>query len=224
MVTERTSQVEKYSKYVEEKINVVTKQKQEEGSKPLSEPGLKFIQEELESRVDVLERSVLHLQNNRTRQEDIIDKDDDSYIGSATNYSELLEKYKHILGKVAYMEVMLDQQAKSQKDYSEMFPNEYLRMVTEHLKKDYHKESTLISKETFREHKSEKLETSSHLEIHSKEILDESVLRNVFSLKAEVENIKNQLHLYSKDQKSMEKQFIEVFAENMETTTIFLNS
>ena len=75
----------------------------------------------------------------------------------------------------------------------------------------------MTSKETFREHKSDKLETSSHLEIHSKETLDQSVLRNEFSLKAEVENIKNQLHLYSKDQTkgcthlaSMQRQFLEV--------------
>ena len=226
MVTERTSLVEKYSKYVEEKVNLVTKQKKEEDlSKPSSE------QDVFESRVNVLERSVLNLQSNGNRQEDIIDKNDDSEKKESennVNYSELFEKYEHIIGKVENMEVMLDQQAKSLKDYSEMFPNEYLRMVTEHFNKDYQKESTLISKETLREHKSEKLETSTHLEIHTKEILDETVLRNVISLKTEVENLKNQLHLYSKDQtkgciqfSSMEKQFLQVCRKYGNNNNIF---
>ena len=101
-------------------------------------------------------------------------------------------------------------------------------MVTEHFNKDHQKESTLTSKETFREHKSEKLKTSTHLEIHTKEILDETVLRKVISLKAEVENIKNQFHLYSKDQTkgctqfaSMGKQILEVCRKYENNNNIF---
>jgi len=60
MLTERTCIVEKYSKYVEEKVNFVTNLKQEEISSSLySYPNLNNYQEELEKRIQTLEQSML---------------------------------------------------------------------------------------------------------------------------------------------------------------------
>merc|ERR1712123_527595 len=74
MVTERTSLVEKYSKYVEEKVNYITKQKQEAVlSKPRSEQDVIFIQEKFEKRFDALQKSVLDLQKERNIQKPIND-------------------------------------------------------------------------------------------------------------------------------------------------------
>merc|ERR1711892_1534640 len=68
MVTERTSLVEKYSKYVEEKVNYITKQKQEAVlSKPKGEQ-VNIVQENLDKRIDDLQESVLDLQKERNIQ------------------------------------------------------------------------------------------------------------------------------------------------------------
>merc|ERR1711892_1647662 len=74
MVTERTSLVEKYSKYVEEKVNYITKQKQEAVlSKPKTEQDINVFQEKFEKRFDALQESVLDLQKERNIQKLIND-------------------------------------------------------------------------------------------------------------------------------------------------------
>jgi len=234
MVTERTSLVEKYSKYVEEKVNVLTQQRSEERSSiHINDKGMNIIQEGLNERVRVLERSVLNIQKNINIHEDIIDikdqnvsrilttientkvmnntrKENNKHIHffekndneNLSNYSELVEKYTTILNKVEKMESLLSQKSHN----SEMFSKEYLKNVAEHVNKDFQKETTKICKESFTELKSEKLETSTHSEFHTKEIVDENLVRDVNNLKEEVNKIKNQLFLYYNDQsKSSDK-------------------
>jgi len=202
MVTERTSLVEKYSKYVEEKVNLITNKYQEEVlAKPRNEVGDNVIQEGLERRIDVLERSVSDLQNARNAQQEIIDikslnsiespsasKDLEIHDKSIDKDSELVRKYTKILGKVEKMEILLGLHSQSITDFSKMSPV--------HIEKDYQKETLKISKETIKEIKSEKLESSSHVEIYSQDLGDKNLSIDIILLKAEVGNIKNQLQQY----------------------------
>jgi len=209
MVTERTSLVEKYSKYVEEKVNLITNKYQEEVlAKPKYEVGLNVVQEGLERRIDILERSVSDLQNARNAQQEIIDinsskstqgeiedqsasKDTGIPDKASDNDSELVKKYSTILGKVEKMETLLGLHSQSITDFSKMIPG--------HLEKDQQKETLKICKETIKEIKSEKLESSSHIEIHSKDLVDKNLAIDIILLKAEVGNIKNQLQQYGNE-------------------------
>eukprot|EP00092_Neocalanus_flemingeri_P021296 GFUD01023080.1.p1 GENE.GFUD01023080.1~~GFUD01023080.1.p1 ORF type:complete len:719 (-),score=237.45 GFUD01023080.1:177-2333(-) len=273
MVTERTNLAEKYSKYVEEKVNLLTNQKQEEIlSKPNNHHSFNLKQEELENRFNVLENSVLDLQNNRNIQEEIVAIKDKLKVGTvlnniqntnttkiteiqrkeeiskiktkesnknfylsdtgknenSSNYIELVEQYKIILGKVEKMEILLGRQAQSLANYSELFSEEYLKVVAANVNKSNERESTKIFKETISELKSEKLETSTHLEIHSKEFLDENMARDVIVIKAEVENIKRQLQLYFQNHNessirmaNFENDLLEIFRKSDSNSSIF---
>lgn len=202
MVTERTSLVEKYSKYVEEKVNLITNKYQEEVlSNPRNEVGVNIIQEGLERRIDVLERSVSDLQNARNAQQEIIDtnslnsiekpcasKDLGVHDRSSDKDSELVRKYTTILGKVEKMEILLGLHSQSITDLSRISPV--------HIEKDYKKETLKISKETIKEIQSEKLESSTHMEIYSNDLGKKNLSIDFILLKAEVGNIKNQLQQY----------------------------
>ena len=194
---------------------------------------INIIQEGLNKRVSAVERSVLNIQNNTNIHEDILDIKDQN-IGrilttientksinnkrketnknihflekkdneNLSNYSELVEKYTTILNKVEKMESLLRQKSHN----SEMFSKEYLKNVAEHVNKNLQKETTKICKESIKEIKSEKLETSTHLEFHTKDILEENLVFNVYLCMTEVEELKSQLHLYFNDQsKSCDK-------------------
>merc|ERR1711874_142542 len=66
-----------------------------------------------------------------------------------------------------------------------------------HLDKDNQKETLQIRKETLKEIKSEKLESSSYFEVHSRELVDKNLATDIILLKAEVGNIKNKLERYN---------------------------
>merc|ERR1719481_1899873 len=86
-------------------------------------------------------------------------------------------------------ETLLGLHSQSITDFSKMIPG--------HVEKDYQKETFKICKETFREIKSEKLESSSHFEMHTKDHIDENLAIDLILIKAEVGNIKNQIQQFS---------------------------
>jgi len=270
MLTERTSIAEKYSKYIEEKVNLVTRKKQEEiSSNPMNDQNSNFEQDKFEDRIKVVERSVLYLQNNtKNIQGEITDIKEKLKVGSVLNnikntrteitrteetsktemketkknlnvsgtegdkntltYSELVDQYKHILEKVEKMENLLEQQAQSLSDYSKLFSEEYFKLLATNDNKAKGKELTEICKETFSEIKSEKLETSTHLEIHSKEFVDENFGRDFIFMKTEVENIKKQLELYCQNHNensyrlaNLENDFLKLFRKSKSFSNIF---
>jgi len=162
----------------------------------------------LERRVDALERSVSDLQNDRNTQKDIIDVKSSAMtkienitehqrisesvtdlIKVKENDSELVEKYTAILVKIEKMENLLGLHSQSITDFSRRFPG--------HLDKDNQKETLQIRKETLKEIKSEKLESSSYFEVHSRELVDKNLATDIILLKAEVGNIKNKLERYN---------------------------
>jgi len=112
-------------------------------------------------------------------------------------YSELVEKYKDVLGKVEKMESLLGKQAQSLSEYSDLFSEEYFKLLAANNNQSC-RIQTDVSKETFSEIKSQTFETSTHLEIHNKEVLDGNMTENLILIKAEVDNLKKQQELFWK--------------------------
>jgi len=258
MLIERTSIVEKYSKFEEETFHSMTNQKEKQKNKQIEDSDFHYKQEELENRITVLESSVSDLSNERGIQEEISEFKDklrhlkvfnnirntnttkitesheiskNLYVVGRDNvktpeYSELVNKYKDVLGKVEKMESLLGKQAQSLSEYSELFSEEYFKLLAAN--NNQSNRMTDISKETYSEIKSQTLQTSSHLEIHSKEFLDENMARDFILMKTEVANLKKQQELFwqTNDESSqklikIENYLLQLFGKSESRFSIF---
>ena len=90
-----------------------------------------------------------------------------------------MEKYRDMREKIENMELLLESQTQSLSDYSEMFSDQYLKLLAKNVDKEENI-SLNISKETFLEIKSKKLETSTQLEISARnELSSENIVSEV---------------------------------------------
>merc|ERR1711915_770331 len=216
MATERTSLVEKYSKYIEEKVKYLTTEKEKV---PLIER-----HSDASSKIDDIDKRLLNLENllpkdneksmkevssksiidsntilrtiENTRLESNSHKEIVKSVQDQENFNattELISKYTTILEKVEKMESQLEEQLKqiqqnSTKASEETKPSKIMKDKFEQ------SERIKIFKETLKELRSEKLESITQLELHTKEFGDANLCMDVALLTTEVENIKNVMH------------------------------
>jgi hypothetical protein len=108
-------------------------------------------------------------------------------------YHELMEKYGNVLEKIENMELLLESQTQTLSEYSETFSDQYLKLLAKNIGKE-EKISLNISKETFLEIKSKKLETQPEISARN-ELSTENIVGEVSCIKAEVLNVKRHLQL-----------------------------
>ena len=155
VLNERTSLIEKYSKYIEEKVKLVTSQPNSSHQENTS-----YKYEELEKRIACLEKFDSHQDENllgqNVRKEDIeISKETEDKVSS--NHSDLYENYQHILGRILKMEELLTQQAQTISDYSELFSDKYFKLLASNNDKSKQTELTKLTQEKISEIKREEL-------------------------------------------------------------------
>lgn len=212
MATERTSLVEKYSKYIEEKVKYLTTEKEKvalnehhsDASSKIGDIDKRLLNlENLLSKVneksskEVSSKSIIDsntilrtIENTRIESnshKEIVKSVQDQENSDAT--TELISKYTTILQKVEKMESQLEEQLKQIQQNSEKTkPSKIMKDKLEQ------SERIKIFKETLKELRSEKLESITQLELHTKEFGDVSLCLDVALLTTEVENIKNVMH------------------------------
>jgi len=138
VLTERTSLIEKYSKYIEEKVKLVSSNPVSPTTK-IDTSSCKY--EELDRRISCLEKvkSNQNINENYIQRKNIITEEiknvsnisneENSYTKINMNNSDLYDKYKVILSKILKMEELLSQQAQTISDYSELFSDKYFKLL-----------------------------------------------------------------------------------------------
>ena len=153
VLNERTSLIENYSKYIEEKVKLVTSQPNSSHQENIS-----YKYEELEKRIACLEKFDSHqdenlLGQNITKEDIEISKETEDKVSS--NHSDLYENYQHILGRILKMEELLTQQAQTISDYSELFSDKYFKLLASNNDKSKQTELTKLTQEKISEIKRE---------------------------------------------------------------------
>jgi len=217
MATERTSLVEKYSKYIEEKVKYLTTEKEK--------VALNENKRDVSSKIDEIDKRMLNLENllpkvnekgitevssrsisdsntilrtiENTHLESKSHKDIIKSVQVQENSNataELISKYTTILQKVEKIENQLEDQLKQIQQNSPKVSEDTKpsKIMIDKIKET---ERVNILKETLKELQSEKLESITQLELHSKEYCDAGLSLDVALLITEVENIKNVMHL-----------------------------
>ena len=162
VLTERTSLIEKYSKYIEEKVKLVSAFPTELGSSRC---------EELERRVSSLENQIIRNRNHEKRQNSSqetllhINEESINLIREElpNNITYLDEKYAVISNKILKIEEMLSQQAKAISDYSTLFSEKYSKLLT--MKENRNKETEITKLVTKKLSEIKKEEYSSYSRI-----------------------------------------------------------
>jgi len=139
VLTERTSLIEKYSKYIEEKVKLVSSNPVSPSTK-IETSSCKY--EELDRRISSLEKvkSNQNINENYIQRKDLIiteeiknvsniSNEEKSFSQINLNNSDLYDKYKVILTKILKMEELLSQQAQTISDYSELFSDKYFKLL-----------------------------------------------------------------------------------------------
>ena len=147
VLTERTSLIEKYSRYIEEKVKLVT------STSPAPETVEKL--DDLDRRVDHLEKHQhLHISNVNYKlrnDESSIQRNDNITFES----SNLQDKYLDIFNRVSAMEELLNKQANTLSEYSKMFSEKMSRSYESNERKLKETEITRIVSKKLSEIKKE---------------------------------------------------------------------
>lgn len=130
VLTERTTLIEKYSKYIEEKVKLASNQPQ---SSLVDNSSARF--DEILKRIsDLEERKYSNQKENFTNKRTVIATDNlmsQSLFTERNNSdSNLYGNYNEILNKILKMEELLNQQAQSISDYSELFSDKYFKLLS----------------------------------------------------------------------------------------------
>ena len=130
VLTERTSLIEKYSKYIEEKVKLASSQPQ---TYTIENSSVRF--DDILKRIsDLEENKYSHQDENLTNKRTVIasEKGTSKLIFSEKNIpnSNLYGNYNEILNRISKMEELLSQQAQSISDYSELFSDKYFRLLS----------------------------------------------------------------------------------------------
>jgi len=130
VLTERTTLIEKYSKYIEEKVKLASNQPQ---SSLVDNSSARF--DEILKRIsDLEERKYSNQKENFTNKRTVIATDNlmsQSLFTERNNAdSNLYGNYNEILNKILKMEELLNQQAQSISDYSELFSDKYFKLLS----------------------------------------------------------------------------------------------
>ena len=129
VLTERTSLIEKYSKYIEEKVKLASNQPQ---TTLIDNSSVRF--DEVLKRISDLENPKYSNQNeNFTNKRTVIATENvtsKSMFSEKTVDSNLSGNYNEILNRILKMEELLSQQAQSISDYSELFSDKYFRLLS----------------------------------------------------------------------------------------------
>ena len=126
VLTERTSLIEKYSKYIEEKVKLVSS-----SNTVSNEDTVDHKYQELDDRVSLLEsrnsprerftENYINMSNMISEESNTMTKLSinvlegkikDSKMNNLSKYDELLDKYKRILGRIQNMESLLNEQSR----------------------------------------------------------------------------------------------------------------
>ena len=147
VLTERTSLIEKYSRYIEEKVKLVT------STSPAPETVKKL--DDLDRRLDHLEKHQhLHISNVNYKlrnDESSIQRNDNITFES----SNLQDKYLDIFNRVSAMEELLNKQANTLSEYSKMFSEKMSRSYESNERKLKETEITRIVSKKLSEIKKE---------------------------------------------------------------------
>ena len=141
VLTERTSLIEKYSKYIEEKVKLVSS-----SNAVSNEDTVDHKYQELDDRVSLLEsrnsprerftENYINMSNMISQESNTMTKLSinvlegkikDSKMNNLSKYDELLDKYKRILGRIQNMESLLNEQSQTISDHSRIFSDKYLK-------------------------------------------------------------------------------------------------
>lgn len=126
VLTERTSLIEKYSKYIEEKVKLASSQPQtniKDNSSVRFDDILKRIS-------DLEEKKYFHQTENLTNKKTVIASENVTKSIFSEKNSNLYGNYNEILNRILKMEQLLSQQAQSISDYSELFSDKYFRLLS----------------------------------------------------------------------------------------------
>lgn len=144
VLSERTSLIEKYSKYVEEKVNLVSSSTVISNVETATASS-KY--QQLDERISNLEKlnlsgdkfnenyinisNLLCEESNSMTQLSINvleEKIRDSKTYNQSSYEELVEKYKLILNRIKTMETLLSEQSQKISDHSRLFSDKYFKL------------------------------------------------------------------------------------------------
>ena len=144
VLSERTSLIEKYSKYVEEKVNLVSSSTVI-SSVETATASSKY--QQLDERISSLEKlnspggqfpdNYLNISNLLSEESSSLtqfsinvleEKIRDSKTYNLSSYDELWEKYKMILNRIKTMETLLSEQAQTISDHSRLFSDKYFKL------------------------------------------------------------------------------------------------
>ena len=163
VLTERTSLIEKYSKYIEEKVKLASSQPQtyiKENSSVRYDEILKRIS-------DLEGKKYSHQNENLTNKTTVIASENvtSKSIFSEKNIpnSNLYGNYNEILHRISKMEELMSQQAQSISDYSELFSDKYFRLLSLNTEKSKQTEIKKIITEKLSEIKREEFSVYSRI-------------------------------------------------------------
>ena len=208
MLIERTNIVEKLSRDIERKINSLIMQKvdkdngyvvhkrenykmdmteQNQPEKSIEEMEYRNKSESdgemYTTKIDVTDYQQWHIHNNNENVNIDI-------------YHELTEKYTKMLEKIEYMEMLLEGQTKNLTDYSDMFSEQYRKLLAKNIDEKENNQRHNIWKYTSSEIETNSFESSFQLEIsNGNQLANDNIVREVSCLKAEVNNIKRHLQI-----------------------------
>jgi len=163
VLTERTTLIEKYSKYIEEKVKLASNQPQ---TSLVDNSSVRF--DEILKRIsDLEEKKNSNQKENFTNKRTVIATENlmsQSLFTEKNNAdSNLYGNYNEILNRILKMEELLNQQAQSISDYSELFSDKYFKLLSQNSEKSKQTEIKRMITEKLSEIKREEFSVYSRI-------------------------------------------------------------